>query len=530
MNKYFFIIVMLLSALGGCREEVNEVFMPYDEVSATEYFRQHPEYSGWYALLERAGMVETYNFSTTPMTCFIVQNDSLLAYIHRRGYEKVEDMPVEVARNLLQYHTIPNYAREFSSFRDGKLVDSTSSGDYLACQFLTDEGIIKMNREAEILVWDIEVVNGLMHRLDRVMDPITTTLYDYLQNPRFSIMAELSRVTATDTLLRTLNRTDIPIKCQRTLFAVSDSIFALPPYNIHSFADLVAKISPAGNDYADPANALNIFMRYHILDDNYTTEALGQQLSYTAIKGREIIDKDKGIVLESLAENKLVQVDYKGNEYLINGTWKFVGDNFNIQAKNGCVHEINGIMPVYEPQNVRVYAEATAAMQFQQLTEYRDKDIQKTIVNLTKEMFLPVVKWQSSPSNKIDAVGYLVFTRGDASPDKQHGILHGDYLYLSLGAVGYVEVTTAPIPKGKYKIWILHKKSKDLGGNFNAFLDGEWLPGLIRAYTTGDDEYLWSEYGQREYVFYETEPHTLKLSVAKQGELYWDMVLFEPIN
>lgn len=528
MKRYLFIAVLLLFTLvEGCKEEDLGVFMPYDEVSASVYFEMHPEFSEWYNMLERAGMVETYNFSTTPMTCFMVKNDSLLAYLNRKGYNSAAEMPSEAAKTLLQYHTIPNYVREFSSFRDGKLADSTSSGDFLACQFLIGDGIY-MNREAKILKWDIEVVNGLLHELDRVMAPVTRTLYDYLASPRYSIMRELVERTETDTLLSRLNRTDLPLKCQRTLLAVSDSVYKKD--NIDSFEKLAALISPGDTDYKKTENPLNIYMRYHILDKNYTTEELGVLLSRKPIKDRAVVDKNKGIAIPTLAKNKLVQVGYNELGYLFNTKMHFVGNNFNFQAKNGCVHELDDIMRVFEPEQIMVCLETTEAMNFQQLREYRDHDIPKVIVNLTKPMFTPMVTWQSSPANKVDGVGYLIFTRGDASTEKVNSVINGDFLYLNLGPTGWVELVTPPIPKGKYRISFYHKRSQDLGGNFNAYLDGTRYAGLLIAYTAGESTFEWSQLGQQDIMFYETESHRIKLTVAKQGELYWDTILFEPVN
>lgn len=530
MKRCLFIAMVLLFGLSeGCKEEDLGVFMPYNEVSASVYFEKHPEFSEWYKLLERAGMEETYNFSTTPMTCFMVKNDSLLAYLGRRGYTSAGEIEPENAKVLLQYHTIPNRVREFSSFRDGKLVDSTASGDFIACQFLIGDGIY-MNRESKILAWDIKVVNGLLHEIDRVMEPVTKTLYDYLSVSRFSIMRTLAEKTGAGVLLESLNRSDLPIKCQRTLLAVSDSIYKQSPHHINSFEELAALISPGDEDYKNPLNPLYIYMHYHILDDNFATETLGEKLSYKPLRNVALVDKNKGIAMPTLAANKMVQIDYKEAAYVFNNSVRFVGNNFNFQAKNGCVHELDNILEVFEPENILFLMETTDAINFRQLPEYLDKDIPKVIVDLKKPMFSPMVTWQSSPANKQDALGYLIYTRGAESTDKLNGTLHGDFLYVNLGPTGFVELTTPPIPKGKYRLRCFYKKSKDVGGNFNVYMDGERMPGLFRAYTAGESLFEWAQLGEKEVMFYETEPHKIKLTVAKQGELYWDVILFEPQN
>lgn len=540
MKRILLMIFSLCLTFSACKDEdMNKSFMPFDDLSALMYFQQSEEYSEWYKMMELSGLAGAYNFSTTPFTFFTVKNEVLLSYLKGKyGYDRVDQLTQAQAAELVKYHTLPHKAYEFTAFRDGKLADSTSSGDYLSCLFVSgDNGGIFINRVCRIIKWDITVVNGIVHELNQVIDPVMYTHYDFLaQDSRYSILKAAVDITGTDSIFSQLNLVDIPLKSRRTMFVTSDSIFK--EKGINNLDDLIREVSPADNHYTDPSNPLNLYVRYRLIDGDYTTKELGEIMEYKVVNGINgthlaMVDKDgEGFTLATLATNKLIQIQNKSLKYLFNKEMEFIEGRQNLQVRNGFVHEINGIMKIFEPKNVLTIFEPTELVNFQIIKEYRNQSIQSTTVSMEAKDFKPRLTWKSTPANKLGAVGYIAFTK-DSYNLITGQFLYGDCLYADLGPVGEVTVVTRPIPAGTYNIRFIFMRTKRVGGIFQPFLDGEknGAPELS-AYDAEWDSWPYPMDNQvwEKVTFDETMPHTITLKVTKPGELRWDLVRFEPVK
>ena len=534
MKRYLLILILLLLSVVSCKDDkTNERFMGYDEESILTYLQGKPEYSEWYKILERSGLAAAFNYSSTPITFFTMKNEVVDAYLQSKGINSVEEVSVEFAKQLVQYHTVVHKSYKLADFREGKLLDSTASGDYLSCKMVyeaadQDANGVFINREAKIIIWDIEAVNGVIHELNQVIDPVVYNLYDFMvkNEPRYSILREAYEQTGLDSLLTRLNRYDLPLKCRRTLFVTSDSIFA-EKAGIRSYADLKNYLN-AGDDFENPENKLIQYLRYRILDNDYSTTEFAKQLSTPIVKGKPTVDGNKGTSIPTMAENKLIQVQPSGVEYFFNESMKFVGDGYNMQVRNGFVHEVDGIFDIFEPEQITTLVEPTDFLHFEQIPEYRNDPIQKTMIDLEAKKYAPNVTWQSTPRDKKMAVTYIVFTTG-AYNFKDNGFVYGDCLFADLGPVGEVSIKTRPIAKGKYNILMHVKAVKVSGGFFQPYIDGEKTAGLLAGYSgLGYDSFNLTSVGT--FNFDETTSHTITLKVSSPGELHWDLILFEPAN
>lgn len=539
MKRIVLIIFSLCLTFSACKDEdMNKSFMPFDDLSALMYFQQSEEYSEWYKMLEISGLAGAYNFSTTPFTFFTVKNSVLAAYLKDKfGYDRVDQLTQAQAAELVKYHTLPHKAYEFTAFRDGKLADSTSSGDYLSCLFVSgDEGGIFINRVCRIIKWDIEVVNGMVHELDHVIDPVLYTHYDFLVQGPYTILKAAIDITGTDTLFTQLNVKDLPLKSRRTLFATPDSVFERE--GIHNLEELIQEISPNDPDYTNANNPLNMYVRYRLVEGDYTTKELGEMMEYKVVTGISsarlpMVDKDgEGFTLPTLATNKLIQIQNKSLKYVFNKEMEFIEGRQNLQVRNGFVHDIDGVMKIYEPKNILTIFEPTELINFQIIKEYRSQEVQSTTVSMEAKDFKPHLTWKSTPANKLGAVGYIAFPKGSYNLITGQ-FLYADCLYTDLGPVGEVTVVTRPIPAGTYNIRFIFMRTKRVGGIFQPFLDGEKNGAPeISAYDAEWDSWPYPMDNQvwEKVTFDETMPHTITLKVTKPGELRWDLVRFEPVK
>lgn len=404
MKKYLIIFIAMMLPLFGCEDDNEDrKFMAFDELVVLDYLAQTPAYTEWYNLIVRAGMAETFRLSTTPMTCFIVNNETLLSYLEEKyGVHSVAELEQEEAATLVKYHTLPNTSMYLSTFRNGKLADSTASGDYLACLFTSgDNGAVYLNQESKIINYDKEMVNGIIHELDHVIDPVVNTFMDYLEQhqDRFSIMYHMVMACpdTTRALFSQLQDDKVAgMKSRRTLFVVSDKVFQAAGYE-----DVAAVKTGMGLDEA----GLDQYVRYHLLSREMYGKDIIQRLEYgsvtkagdgTASVTHQLVDA-KGVALETMAENKLIVakddgiIDLVFNEEATGGLKFFNETSYNIPLKNGVLHELDGVLKIEEPASMITLVELTDYVNFERLSTYRAEGIGKTQTLLKADDYKPYI-------------------------------------------------------------------------------------------------------------------------------------------
>ena len=536
MKKYCIIVLALLLPLLGCEEDNKDrKFMSFDDQVVYDYLAEKAEFSEWCKLIDRAGMRETFRLSTTPMTCFVVNNDVLLEYFNSKyeDFSGIENLDPAIAQTLLKYHTLPNVTVNLSSFRNGKLADSTASGDYLACLLSTDGGAIYLNRESKIISFDKELVNGVLHELDKVIDPVVNTMSDYLQANagRYSLMKALVEACpdSTQALFSQLTDDEVEgLKCRRTLFLVPDEFYEAA--GITTVDELKAE---AG--ITDEAS-LDQYVRYHLLKREMYGKDIIERLELPEITKNKVTYQTvdaKGITLETMAANKLLVakaglLDVFFNEDLTEGL-TFNGESYNIPVKNGVIHELNGLLKIAEPESMVTTFDPTDYVNFQRIPTYRNEAIAKTQTYLKTEEYKPYLKWESTPATKEDAIGYIVFSSGSYN-FKANGFRYGDCLVISVGPVGHIEFTTPPVPKGDYMVCPFYKTTKNaVGGKYKVLIDDKVIGTELSGYTPGGDSYLVTELGT--VSFNETKSHKIRLTAgSRQGEILLDLIILKPVN
>lgn len=535
MKRYCIIVLALLLPMLGCEDDNKDrKFMSFDDKVMYDYLAEKAEFSEWCKLIECAGMKETFRLSTTPMTCFVVRNDVLLEYLKSKydNFTGIENLDPAIAQTLLKYHTLPNVAMYLNAFRNGKLADSTASGDYLACLLSTGDGSIYLNREAKIIDYDIELVNGMLHVLDHVIDPVVNTFGDYLtaNAGRYSLMKALVDACpdSTKAIFTQLDNDEVAgLKCRRTLFLVPDEFYKAA--GITSVDELKEKAGITDEVTLDQ------YVRYHMLKREMYGKDIIERLELSAVPkdGTYPAVDEKGITLETMAPNKLLVanaglLDVFFNEEAGAGL-TFNGESYNIPVKNGVIHELNGILKIVEPESMITILDPTDYVNFGRISSYRSESIAKTQTLLKTEDYKPYLKWESTPSAKEDAIGYIVFTTG-AYNFKGNGFHYGDCLMISVGPVGHVEFTTPPVPKGKYLVCPYYKTTKNAaGGKYKFSIDGHTVGQEISGYTPGGDGYFVTELGT--VSFSETASHKVRLTAgSRQGEILLDLIILKPVN
>ena len=527
MKKYFIILSFFLLAQVACNDDAaNEHFMDSDKVSILSYLQQNPKYTEWYNIMERSGLAPSFSYGTTLLTFFAIENEAVRAYMGTKDWDSVEDISVEEAKLLMKFHTVIDASYQLEELRDGKLAETTASGDILSCMLVYGDEIdenngVFMSGYAKIISFDILTVNGVVHELDQVMEPIKNTLYDFLvlNESKFSILKDAYDQTGLDSLLTKMDRDDIDMKCRRTFFVTSDSIFK--EHNILSVDQLKEYLCSGGSE-VEKLEALKLYLQYRIIDRDFTTGEFSTRLNpdptFIRISNTNIstVDKTKGVTLPTMAKNKLIQVREDGLNYNFNEGTFFLGKNYNLQQKNGFIHEVDNLFEIHEPESILTTIETTDYVYFEQYPVYRKKvDINN--ITMERKDFASAISWISTPMNKEGSLSYLIRSIGGYG--MQNSALYGDRLELDLGPVGELTLKTPPIAKGRYKI---HAILGTRVGACQAFLDTEKIGEVLSEGGAG--------YIQLGYVtFDETKEHEITMKVVSSGLFGWDAIIFSPM-
>ena len=535
MKRYIILLGCLLFSLIACNDEkIRENFIEQTNLPILTFLQNKPEYSEWSKLLERSGMAPAYGFSTVPMTFFIVKNNVVLKYLESKEMSSIDEMSPEEAKLLVQYHTIPMQEYPLNDFREGKLSAPTASADYLSCKLVFgaaneyDNGVF-LNSYAKIIAWDLFAVNGVMHVLDHVLDPVSQTLFDFIdQNSEFKILKDAYMATELDTLLKELIRSEVviqePLKMRRTLLLTTDRVFKLN--NINSWEELKAHLK-AGDNLTDSENVLNQYLRYRILDRDYTTAQFASLL--TSSPPNNIVDLD-GVLISTMAKDKLLLLSADGLDYVFNKVEavKLDVEQRNLQARNGFIQVVNGILEIEDPEPITVCIEPGDYYFLDQFPAYRHIYHSETVFELVQKDVENYMTWKSTPADKENAVVYHINSITDAQYYNLYRYRFGDSFLLKLGAVGEFKMKTMTIPKGKYNVVMNFRTIKAVGGMMQAYWNGEKVGDLLTGWEDGIDHRQEMSFGTM--VFDTQKSHEFMLKVVSGGEFSWDAITFTPIN
>lgn len=483
------------------------------------------EVSLWVDLLKHADMFNTLNLQAN-YTCFVPDNQAMQQLLTAKGLSSVADMNTDDAKLLVRYHTIQGTQYSSVDFTEGLIPDSTASGDYLTTAFLLEGGQLQVNEEA-LVTRTVKVTNAYLHLIDKVLTPVTETIWEKLAADEFSIFREAFVLTGFNERLNTIETTEttsnnetVVRKYRYTLFAVPNTVFI--DQGINTVNDLVDSLA-AGNDYTVESNKLYRFMAYHLLN---------QQYSFTELSYFAETDKTRSKNYNTMAKNQLINVSEKDKTIFIN--WdktNLTGVGLlklNQNCKNGVIHTIDGLMEVVSPAPTKVRWELTDYPELSYISFYRKSSSSSTQQRLINSGDVTCYNWLSVPESKV-GLTYELSNKNDAVKKKA---LNADYLILSLGTFGWVEMETPTIIAGKYAVYLEHfnPKGTEQGSKLLFILNGSYFGNQVS--TSGanktTDQYLTnSKIG--EVTFTETTTHKVRILAGDDGAAYLDCITFSPM-
>ena len=308
MKRIIYILAIALS-IAACTEEIDKSnrYTFTGETIADYVQNRRDRYSCFIYLLKKAnlwGLLSTYG----QYTLFLPDNDAVEKFIAEKDsiYHATKDtdspiwtgvtsplieelsdsMATVIARTHLierNYHT--------AEFGEGAIGKWNFNDMIITINYkVTDEGFyIMLNNNSAIISGDHDVENGIVHLIDRPIDPIRPSIATQIENHGFfslfhSAMAATGFADAVshiidDTYVKPNIMPREPNKkyIKYTAFVEPNEVFN--KYGIYSLNDLIAfaekwyGTEDKGN-YASPKNALYKFVAYHFLNGEITYDRI----------------------------------------------------------------------------------------------------------------------------------------------------------------------------------------------------------------------------------------------------------------
>ena len=483
-------IMLLALILFGCDTKVIEWEIDSKDQVIAQYIEAQPEFSEFNKMLESTGLSSLLSVRG-PFTLLLPSDSVMKIYYKGKGISSYLDMDPADVKRLVLNHLVPAKI-ETGDIELGAMRDTNALGDYLVTEFVEGDEIL-INKQTKISKRNIAAANGVIHLIDKVIEPVTLSVYDLIAaNSEYSLFKQgLDKTLLRDTLkMITFPFNNKLARTRFTVLAVPDSILEREPYNISDIDDFIAYFTPYEDSVTYLKNPFYRYMEYHCLGGTYF-------LNNMTTRVFPILSYDNNISVT--VDNE----DYKLNLNKLTKTYTaFYVEESNYPAKNGTVHALRDILPVFEPEPTALVWETTDHFDLKQ-GDYFDKyyarwfDGQNTFEN---------IKWEGD---------YLLYYFKDHDTGK---LLNDDC--LSMSGWWWCQVKTPKIMKGKYKV-----TSNLWSGNINYAV---YIDGVNTAIIKSADPAESTSWG--EFNWTETAPHTIRVVALSPGMLFWDTIIFTPIK
>lgn len=595
MKKFGILSIFVLILLSGCRDPfLEEPFIKSTgedlELSNAEFLKKYEEkYSLWIQLLKHADVFNALNDAGSISTVFAPDNQAMSEFLAWRGVENVEELDKNYARYVAQVHILAENLPEavFIAYVESGLIPiQTVFGTYLSTSYgfmdnevddvylpevmVQDSLSIYLNNQARVTDLARTTANGQVYTLGSVIRPLAETILDILAPYReYDIFIEAARLTAYDKVVSVYADTvynpggSFSVNNIRfTCFAVPDSVYQEAGINT---AEELAAYLGAGTNYTDSLNALYRYVSYHFLGQASSKAALfnfkreGQMLIFdTKLPGQVIITEE---MEDGPKINKVAGIVRSG-----------------IQARNGVIHKIDHIMPVYEPEPITVIwdfcnypdiesfvntygASKSLGDLFSSALSNREYpiDLSEDQLDGNNGTLTSILIKATSTKTSYKTwrkVGFLkcAYNSSKDTENNKYDAYMNNLLTLNLGYAGWIQLQTPTIIKGKYKVVFYYAGSISLKSYYGA--------GSLTKFNLDDYQkslYLWkglpakfTDEAKRsnenasglaqdvlweEVVFDYSGTHTFKATMmdinAKTSGSYrqmWDYIEFIPIS
>jgi len=318
-----------------------------DSMTIGQYLKVHQkEYPKFLKLLEKGKMLSplyAYNPRGEGYTLFLPTDEAVDKFIQQSpDYDSFEELLQDTGfiYYLTRYHTLKRKVHT-DEFPDGGLTDSTISRERLTVGFYPEGDLqrILINNEAPVVQPNLEMTNGYIHVISRVLQPVVISGLDWLQQQKeYSILSKAMELSGIRNKLTW---------GKYTILAEKDTVYYRK--GIRNIQDLINRVATPGVPYTSNYNAFYLFTAYHILSGElYLNDFSWGDKKYLTFANRTTnIRSGQDIYLNSGVETYGMQITAAGDTTWIDYILP-VWEASNRMTKTGPVHSISEVLH-YEP-------------------------------------------------------------------------------------------------------------------------------------------------------------------------------------
>lgn len=465
--RLMLLTLFVVAIFTNCSSE--KIKQSTDEtLNITEYLRANDQFSLFLEILDITGYDAFMNTYGT-YTLFLPNNEAVNNYLTDIGASSLSEIGLTNLQELAKLHILDQTILT-TSFTDGKIATPSLHGQFLITGAAnTNTGSnITVNKEASVIDSNIEVGNGVIHVLDKVLRVADKTLAETIENdPSLSIFTEAIKATGWyDKLNQPVTYDQDSIPSFLSVVAQTNAVFNKAGFS--NFNELRARYSHL-NEPTNPEDSLNLYVAYRILPGlNY--------LADLAVTPSMLTEAPLEVITIKLAADSLLINEETFNGILEKGV-EIDRTPSDVTSSNGVVHQVKDNFFIKKRLPSPVYFDPGDQPEFRQLSSVFRKP--GNWVSLTNDE-LANVTWEGSPS-----ITYTAPNFGDANAAGWHGDLI-DILRLRDGYINNIEFTTPVIIKGQYKVWVSYRQNGRAPNSVRAYFNDEPLSRLLNMTEYGD--------------------------------------------
>ncbi|BDD11941.1 hypothetical protein FUAX_43730 (plasmid) [Fulvitalea axinellae] len=494
ISKYAGALVVAVALLASCDDIGNDTFKEPKYQTGIQYMEEDPDgsYDRWLEIVKASDYYGLLN-ARGDYTFFACDNESVEAFLAEKG--GMGALEKDYVNRLVRNHVVMSRLTSFG-MRQGPMPDTTMNGDYLTVNF-REGGLNNMliNHQAKITERDVECSNGMFHTVDKVLEPLKEGLSSVIsKDARFGIFAGAVEKTGLAEELDKLTAENGDL-LRYTVLIETDDIYKKE--GINNLDALVEKLG-AGSDFTSPTNALNRFVRYHVL---------GVKLYSTRFRD---------YVFPTLGK-EMVRMMVRDGSYLINPVFDDFGGllteksnkvdlfNMDFQGSNGVFHILDKVM----------YEESPEPSAF----IYDPCDV-------------PELDYLRHKRRDFVHVDQIKSWRGQGHVSFEYRYMTSSALYERDNIVSYVEngwfeFDTPAIIKGKYRLncsfWQEWNGGPGAKSTVRVYVDGKLSDRIVKQ---GEDNV---DIGVFEFT--ENKTHVIRFeSLVGGGQFAFDRISFTPVK
>ncbi len=312
-------ISLLFISMYSCSKDENEPQMLIQK-TIFEHVASSMNYSYLLHALQKTDLDDILNGEGN-YTLYAPNNSAFIGFLMRRGYNTLDEVPLEALKKLLLNHVIAGQIR-YRDFKSGYYPTAAVSdvNDRPLSIYINQVNMrVTLNGSSRIVQGNINASNGVIHAVNAVI-PIPSLVTFVLADPNlYNLSLALTRDDLTEDFPTILNTENGRAPAPFTVFA---------PNNM-AFVDLLNELQIDRLNLIDEPT-LNLTLNHHVLvetnalssdlSDNLTLSTLGGDITANVSDGVSLTDGNARV-------SKIIASD--------------------IQANNGVLHIIDKVILPY---------------------------------------------------------------------------------------------------------------------------------------------------------------------------------------